>query len=185
MGTEHHVPMARSRQLLPSFRFTVYLGLLLFATYSLPQTVRHHKVPVEDTSQPPELQQAEAALEKKDYASAELLLRKVVAAAPHNYIAWFDLGFLYNATGNPDDSFAAHRESVKANPQVFESNLNLGLMLSKNQRPGAEEFLRAATKLKPTDHVEEGQARAWMALGHVLEKSNPGEAVSAYLQAAQ
>jgi tetratricopeptide (TPR) repeat protein len=177
--------MGTSKELRRSFQVAVCLACLFSASNSLPQTVRHHKVAVEDSSQPPELQQAEAALGKKDYATAEPLLRKVVAADPHNYIAWFDLGFLYNATGKPDDSIAAYRESVKANPQIFESNLNLGLMLSKNQKPGAEEFLRAATRLKPTDHAQEGQARAWMALGQVLEKSNPEEAVNAYLQAAQ
>ena len=147
-------------------------------------TVRHHKVAVEDPSSPPELIQAESAIEKQDYTTAEPLLKKVVATDPDNYAAWFDLGFLYNAQGKTDDSIAAYRKSVAAKPAVFESNLNLGLMLVKAGQPGAEQFLRAATKLKPSAHAQEGQARAWLSLGHVLETSNPAAALDAFSQAA-
>ena len=73
------------------------------------------------------------------------------------------------ALGKMDDSIAAYRKSVAAKPDVFESNLNLGLQLAKSGQPDAEQFLRAATQLKPTSHVAEGQARAWLSLAHVLE----------------
>ena len=149
------------------------------------KTVHHHKVAVDDPSSPPELIQGESAIEKQDYASAEPLLQKVVAQDPDNYAAWFDLGFLYNALGRNEDSIAAYRKSVAAKPSVFESNLNLGLMLVKAHQPGADQFLRAATTLKPTSHVAEGQARAWLSLGHVLEASNPEGALDAYKQAAR
>lgn len=148
------------------------------------KTVHHHKVQVEDPSSPPELIQAETAIEKQDYATAEPLLKKVVASDPDNFAAWFDLGFLYNAQGKNEDSIAAYRKSVAAKAGVFESNLNLGLMLVKAGQPDAEQFLRAATKLKPTSHVAEGQARAWLSLGHVIETTNPNGAIEAYTQAA-
>jgi tetratricopeptide (TPR) repeat protein len=148
------------------------------------RTVRHHKIPVEDSSAPPELLQAETAIEKKDFATAEPLLKKVTDRDPGNYQAWFDLGFVYNAQGQTDNSIAAYRKSVAAKPDVFESNLNLGLMLAKNNQLDAEQFLRAATKLRPTDHIPEGQARAWLSLGHVLESTHPGEALAAFQQAA-
>jgi tetratricopeptide (TPR) repeat protein len=148
------------------------------------QTVRHHKVAIEDSAEPPELAQAEAAIEKRDYAASEPLLKTVVAGSPANYTAWFDLGFVYNALGRSDDSIAAYRKAVAAKPEVFESNLNLGLMLAKAGQPDAEEFLRAATKLKPTANVQEGQARAWLSLAHVLSPVKPEEAIQAYRQAA-
>jgi Flp pilus assembly protein TadD len=148
------------------------------------KTVRHHKVEVEDPSSPPELIQAESAIERKDYSTAEPLLQKVVTNDPQNFAAWFDLGFIYNALGRTDDAIAAYRKSVAAKPEVFESNLNLGLTLVKGNQPDAEQFLRAATKLKPTSHVQEGQARAWLSLGHVLESKNPAAALDAYAQAA-
>jgi tetratricopeptide (TPR) repeat protein len=148
------------------------------------QTVRHHKVVEQDQSIPPELTRAESAIEKRDYTSAEPLLNKVVAADPNNFQAWFDLGFVYNGMGNTQESIAAYRKSVAAKPDVFESNLNLGLMLAKTDQPDAEQFLRAATTLKPTANVDEGHARAWLSLAHVLENSNPDGAIEAYKQAA-
>src|SRR5580704_9697090 len=72
------------------------------------QTVRHHKVPVDDPSSPPELLQAESAIEKQDYSTAEPQLKKVVAQDPDNYVAWFDLGFLDNAQSKTEDSIAAY-----------------------------------------------------------------------------
>src|ERR1700681_941357 len=103
------------------------------------KTVRHHKVAVDDPSSPPELLQAESAIEKQDYSTAEPLLKKVVEQDPDNYAAWFDLGFLYNAVGKTDDSIAAYHKSVVAKPGVFESNLNLGLMLAKTHQAEAEQ----------------------------------------------
>src|SRR5580658_11388775 len=148
------------------------------------QTVRHHKIAEQDSSFPPELTQAESAIEKGDDASAEPLLKKVVAADPNNFQAWFDLGFVYNRLGNTQESIAAYRKSVAAKPDVFESNLNLGLQLAKTSQPEAEQFLRAATRLKPTSHLAEGQYRAWLSLGETIEKTKPEEALAAYQRAS-
>jgi Tfp pilus assembly protein PilF len=178
------------REMRPSKRAPIallVLGFYLHGTVlaqSTGQTVRHHKVAEQNPSFPPELAQAETAIEKRDYGSAEPLLQKVVAADPANYQAWFDLGFVYNGWGNTQESIAAYRKSVAAKPDVFESNLNLGLMLAKTGEPDAEQFLRAATALKPTANVDDGHARAWLSLAHVLENSKPDEAIEAYKQAA-
>src|SRR5579863_2054876 len=93
----------------------LYLGATAFAQ-STGQTVRHHRIVDQDSSFPPELTQAESAIEKHDYATAEPLLKKVVAADPNNFQAWFDLGFVYNALRNASDSIAAYRKSVAAKP---------------------------------------------------------------------
>jgi len=147
------------------------------------RSVRHTRV-AEGVAPPPELAKAEEAIEQHNYSAAEPLLRKVVEHDPGDYVAWFDLGFVQNALGKLDDSIAAYRKSVAAKPDVFESNLNLGLQLAKSGHPEAEKFLRDATQLKPTSNESEGKARAWLSLGSVLEKSNPQEAVAAYHQAA-
>ncbi|MDP9160948.1 MAG: tetratricopeptide repeat protein, partial [Acidobacteriota bacterium] len=145
----------------------------------------HHRKVVEQTSAASaDLSNAESAIEKKDYPLALQLLQKVVAATPNDYQAWFDLGFVKNAIGQPDESIAAYRRSVAIKPDVFESNLNLGLMLQKAGQPGAEQFLRAATGLKPTSHAEEGIERAWLSLGRLLETSRPGDAIEAYRKAS-
>jgi tetratricopeptide (TPR) repeat protein len=159
--------------------------LVILAAHGLPQThttVRHRKEVIEE--QPAELVQAEDAIQKDDCAKAEPLLKKVLDKDPKNYQAWFDLGFVYNRLGRTEDSIHAYRQAVAAKPDVFESNLNLGLMLARDHNPDAEQFLRAATALKPTAHVEEGQARAWLSLGHLIENTKPDEALTAYQKAA-
>jgi len=140
---------------------------------------------VEEESAPsPELTKAESLIQKQDYAAAEPLLRKATEDDSAGYVAWFDLGFVENKLGKMDDSIAAYRKSVAAKPDVFESNLNLGIQLAKARQPDAEQYLRAATQLKPTGHVAESQERAWLSLGHVLEAGKPEDAVAAYRQAA-
>lgn len=145
---------------------------------------RHHTRVTEEEGPQPELARAEDLIQKRDYPQAKAVLQNLVASDPENYVAWFDLGFVENAMDKPQDSIAAYRKSVAAKPDVFESNLNLGLQLAKAGQPDAEQFLRAATQLKPTSHVAEGQARAWTSLAHLLEPSKPDEALSAYHQAA-
>ena len=146
-------------------------------------TVRHYKERIDDT--PPEISQAEDAIQKNAFGAAETLLRKAIDEDPNNYQAWFDLGFVLNRLDRTDESIAAYRKSVAAKPDVFESNLNLGLMLVRANNPDAEQFLRAATGLKPTAHVEEGQARAWLALAHLLENKKPEDALAAYRKASE
>ncbi len=171
-----------------ALRLTVAIGCVLFGFPASAQdtgrTVRHHRVAVEDPSFPPELIEAETDIGKQYFAGAEALLKKVVERDASNFQAWFDLGFVYNALGQHDDSIAAYRKSVAAKPDVFESNLNLGLMLAKTGQADAEQFLRAATQLKPTSEVDEGHFRAWIGLAHVIEGSKPEEALEAYRQAA-
>ncbi len=146
-------------------------------------TVRHYKERIDDT--PPEIAQAEDAIQKNDFAAAETLLKKAIDKDPQNYQAWFDLGFVLNRLGHTEESIHAYRQSVAAKPDVFESNLNLGLMLVRVNNPDGEQFLRAATGLKPTAHVEEGQARAWIALAHLLENTKPEDALLAYRKASE
>jgi len=142
----------------------------------------------EEGSPPPELARAEEFIQKQDYAAAEPLLRKVLAGDAGNdvanYVAWFELGFVENGLGKVSESIAAYRKSVAAKPDVFESNLNLGLQLAKTGQPDAAQFLRAATQLKPTSHIAEGKSRAWISLAHVLGPTKPDEAIAAYREAS-
>ncbi|HEU5334954.1 MAG TPA: tetratricopeptide repeat protein, partial [Terriglobales bacterium] len=149
------------------------------------KTVHHLRVEDSDPMFPPELRQAEAELDKQNYSTAEPLLQHVSTQNPGNYRAWFDLGYLYTATGHKPEAIAAYRKAVAAKPDVFESNLNLGLMLAQERSPEAEQFLRAATQLKPSAHPQEGLERAWLSLGHVLESSKPAEAVQTFGNAAR
>lgn len=143
------------------------------------QTVRRHRV-AEDS-----LARAEAAIEKKDYAAAETILRQALQQGANDYRTWFDLGFVYTATGKQPEAIDAYRKSVAANPKVFESNLNLGLTLAQTKDSDAEKYLRAATQLRPTAEPDKALARAWISLGHVLQARDPKAAVQAFEHAAQ
>ncbi len=147
------------------------------------KTVRHHKIEEQDPATAM-LSEAESDLDKQDYANAEALLKEYLEAHSDNYVAWYDLGFAYHQLGRRDDSIAAYQKSVTAKPDVFESNLNLGLALAEAGSVEAEQYLRAATTLKPASNVAQGHVRAWLALGRLLEASKPDEAIAAFQQAA-
>ena len=51
-----------------------------------------------DDSSSPEVDQAETAMQHSDFTTAESLLQKAITAKPNDYRAWFDLGYVYNAT---------------------------------------------------------------------------------------
>jgi len=146
-------------------------------------TVRHHKVEDEDPALA-KLTQAEDAIAKNDYAAAEPLLKEVIETYPEQYAAWYDLGYVYHALGRREDSIAAYKKSVEAKPDVFESNLNLGLALAESSPQEAEHYLRTATQLAPASHPERRHKDAWMALGHLLEAGKPDQAIVAFRQAA-
>jgi Flp pilus assembly protein TadD len=177
------IPVERGASSPVISKAILFLFLTAAALAQTHTTVRHYKERVDDT--PPEIAQAEDAIQKGDFSGAEALLRKVLDKDPNNYQAWFDLGFVLNRLGRTDESIAAYRKSVAAKPKVFESNLNLGLMLVRANNPEAEQFLRAATTLKPTANPEEGQARAWLALAHLLENKKPDDAFQAYRKASE
>src|SRR5438128_2791656 len=146
-------------------------------------TVRHHRV--QEDPEAALLSDAETSLEKGDYAGAEPQLKKYLEAHPDNYLAWYDLGYAYHGLHRRDDSIAAYRKSVAIKPDLFESNLNLGLTLADaGDAEAAVRYLSVATTLKPASDPVQGHKRAWMALAHLLEAGKPDEAVSAFQQAA-
>ena len=150
------------------------------------QTVRHHHVEEEqDPYLVPSLIQAEKALDIRDFVTAENKLKHIASDDDTNYRAWFDLGYLYTATRRDAEAVAAYRKSIAAKPDLFESNLNLGILLGEGGSQEAETYLRAATRLKPSGSPEQGLERAWLSLGHVLESKNPEDALAAYREATK
>ena len=148
-------------------------------------TVRHHRVQEEVSTTSPLVTAAEQAIEKQDYGTAEAKLKEATASDPKDYQAWFDLGYVYDRTQRADLAQDAYQHAVDAKPDVFESNLNLGLLLAAKNDPAAEKYLSAATQLKPLTRPNEGHARAWMALGRFLESSKPESALVAYGEAGK
>lgn len=151
-------------------------------------TVRHHRVEevVPDDSSSPEVSQAETALQHSDFAAAEPLLQKAIAAKHNDYRAWFDLGYVYNATKRPMDAIEAYRKSVALKPDVFEANLNLGILLVQHgDKAEAAKVLQGATQLKPESRPDEGMARAWQWLGLAEQDTDAKQALAAFSEAAK
>jgi len=145
-------------QAFKSTSYFLFVAMVLFAivaptaeTQETHRVVRHHRVEEQDPAAV-DLANAETAIDKHDYASAESLLKKYLDSHAESYSAWYDLGFVYHARGRREDSIAAYRKSVAAKPDVFESKPNLGLALGDAGQPEAEQFLRAAAKLKPASN---------------------------------
>jgi len=141
-----------------------------------------------DADYTPALADAETALDKKNYARAEKLLKQVLADNSKNSRAWFYLGSVYAAVDRKAEAIAALEKSVALKPKVFESNLNLGLLLAstaKNEQ--AAGHLRTATQLKPSNRKTADQelAYAWMSLGRVLQEADPAASLDAFSQASR
>ena len=177
-------------QAFKSTSYFLFVAVVLFAivaptaeTQETHRVVRHHRVEERDPAAV-DLANAETAIDKHDYATAESLLKKYLDSHAESYSAWYDLGFVYHSLGRGEDSIAAYRKSVAAKPDVFESNLNLGLALADAGQPEAEQFLRAAGKLKPASNPVEGRKRAWIALARFLQPAKPDEAVAALHEAS-
>ena len=147
------------------------------------KTVRHHRV-AEGDPDSAKLTDAENDIGNHNFANAEPILKQIVTEHPGSYVAWYDLGYLYHALGRRDASIAAYKKSVEINPDIFESNLNLGLALADAGQPEAEQYLRAATRLQPKSDPEQGRKRAWMALGTYLQSHDSEAAVNAFRHAA-
>jgi Flp pilus assembly protein TadD len=130
--------------------------------------------------------QAEAAIEKNDYAAAEPLLLKAVTDDAKDWQAWYYLGYLYSATDRSPKAIDAYRHAVTENPKLFEANLNLGLLLATaGDRTAAAQYLKAATALKPQSDPNDGLFRAWYALGRLLSADDPSQATAALQRATE
>jgi len=135
------------------------------------------------------LDQAEALLAQADYSAAQPILERAVVKDPKSYQAWYDLGYCQQALHHTSEALAAYQKSLEINPKIFETNLNLALLLANSGNSGASDqaigYLRAATNLQPASHPQRSKEHAWLALGKLLLGSSPGDAENALAEAAK
>ena len=160
------------------------LSVLLLLAFCAPAQTREPAAKPAAAA-PSAVDQAEVQIDKQNWPEAERLLKEATSKDPKDYRAWFDLGYVYTAQDKAQEAADAYRQSVDAKPDIFESNLNLGISLGKLGSADAAKYLAAATTLKPTSHPDEGYFRAWLALGHVLETQKPQQSAAAFQQAAK
>jgi len=156
--------------------------VLLLAASLFAQKAAPHGAPAKET---PAIAQAEAAMDQQQWVQAETILRKLVAANAKDARAWFDLGYVMHAQKDYPEAIAAYRGAVSAEPESFECNLNLGLMLAHENQPDAAKYLQKATRLKPSGaHPQQSLARAWSALAEV-QVHEPSRALEAWAHAVE
>jgi tetratricopeptide (TPR) repeat protein len=120
--------------------------------------------------QPPSEQvlDAEAALAKADWKTAEDKLSLWLAAHPADARALFDAGYAADAQDHLDQAASLYSRAVQANPNSFEAHLSLGLLLARQHKLAeARVELMAATKLDPGDAGPALKGRAWRALAQI------------------
>lgn len=92
------------------------------------------------------------ALEKNNYPAAIEALTKAVAADPKDFAARFNLALAESLAGRDADAIAEYRKSLELKPDLYQANLNLGILLLRNKRPGeAIPVLQQARTAKPAE----------------------------------
>jgi predicted Zn-dependent protease len=137
---------------------------------------------VQDEGLAPQVVDAEAAIVKSDWKTAETKLDAYLATHATDARALFDAGYVADAQGRLDAAAGFYRRATQANPQSFEAHLSLGLVLARQDKlADARPELEAATKLDPGEAGPELKARAWRALAQIDKPGidHPGDAAQA------
>jgi Flp pilus assembly protein TadD len=121
------------------------------------QTVRN---PLNDL-----LDQAQAAIDKNDFAAAIPPLQKFIAEKPDVAFAHFQLAYAYTALNRPDDAQPEYEKCIALDPKMAEAQLNLGMLLLNRDAKAAIAPLQKAVALLPS------QSRPRFLLGLAQERS--------------
>jgi tetratricopeptide (TPR) repeat protein len=119
---------------------------------------------------------AEAAIAKSDWKTADNILTPWIAAHPDDARALFDAGYAADAEDRLDDAATLYRRTTQADPKSFEAHLSLGLLLARQGKlDEARTELATATTLDPGPAGPALKARAWRALAQI-DRPRPGRA---------
>ena len=97
------------------------------------------------------LDQAQAAMDKNDYATAIPLLQKFIAEKPDVAYVHFQLAYAYTALKRPEDARPEYEKCVTLDPKMAEAQLNLGILLLDSDPKAAVAPLQKAVELLPSE----------------------------------
>lgn len=164
------------------FRSAVFTSLLISLCWSAAPFAQQPKAappaPAASAgeSQPAaqEVADAESAIAKSDWKSAESILTPWIAAHPGDARALFDAGYVADAENHADQAEKLYRRASQADPKSFEARISLGLLLAREGKlDEARPELAAATALDPGPAGPALKARAWRALAQI-DRPRPG-----------
>jgi len=146
-----------------------------FEKKSQQETVQKVRNPLNDL-----LDEAQAAIDKSDYAAAIQPLQKFIAEKPDVAFAHFQLAYAYTALHRPEDAQPEYERSIALDPKMAEAHLNLGMLLLDRDPKAAVAPLSKAVELIPS------QSRPRFLLGLAQERSgDPQAALESFEGAAR
>ncbi|HWP84719.1 MAG TPA: tetratricopeptide repeat protein [Terriglobia bacterium] len=159
------------------------LGRILFPLALLAGTPGGQQQTAPPAAQAPapevQLQQAAAALEKEDYATASTILESYVAGHPDDVRARFNLALAYSMTGRQGDALRLYEALVSQQPELIPARMNLGILLLEKGS--------FAEALAQFDQVLAQQPDHWAAqvnrAGALVALGRTAEATQSYQQA--
>ena len=171
-----------------SLRFSITCVVLSVSITGIAQSAGKQQgtsvPPVEAQSLSPEVVDAEAAIVKQDWKTAETKLDGWLTGHPTDARALFDAGYVADAQNRLDDAAGLYRRAVAVDPKSFESRVMLGLLLARQGKlQEARPELLAATTLDPGAADPAAKARAWRALAEIDRDTDPATASSELLEA--
>ncbi|HEY2860092.1 MAG TPA: tetratricopeptide repeat protein [Terracidiphilus sp.] len=167
------------------FAFCVSMGIPSSAQTPGPPAAGDHAAATSAKPQvSPEVAEAEAAIVKSDWKAAETKLAAYLVAHPGDARALFDAGYAADEQNEAEQAADYYERAVKADPQSFESQLALGLMLARQGKMDeAKPALEAATQLDAGEAGSEAKAKAWRALAQIDRTQDPAAASNDLLEA--
>ena len=130
----------------------------------------------------PKFDEANAALDARDYDRALKLLTPLAAENPKDAHILYDLASAQDALDQTSPAETSYRAAIADDPSFLDPHVAFGLLLARNNRmtEARTEFL-AATKLADGDSAL--KARAYRALARIDQKTRPVEARNELLEA--
>jgi len=126
------------------------------------------------------LNDAQQAIDKKDFAGAAVLLSDYLKSHPEDANVHFQLAFCYDSLKRVDEAISEYRRAIEFNPALFPAYMNLGLALLDRKDPAA-----AAVAFRRASDLAPDQAKPRYFAGLALERSGDlNGALSLYEQAA-
>ena len=168
-----------------------FAGMVMFAVCfaavspvyaQLPAGTTDTTVQPQAVPQDPLRAEADAALEKQDYATAAKLLGTLATRNPNDARLLYDLGFSQDALDQTAAAEACYRRAIALDASYFDPHLALGLLLA---RGGKHEQARAelVTATGLTTNNQLLKARAYRALARLDQASKPAVASDELLSA--
>ena len=131
-----------------------------------------------------EVTEAEAAIGKSDWKTAETKLDLWLPDHSTDARALFDAGYVADAQNRLTDAESLYRRAIGADPKSFEAHLSLGLLLARQgNEEDARPELAMATNLDTGEAGPAMKARAWRALAQIDRADDPTEASDDLLEA--